>query len=115
MHLDSIALLLSQWEQILASVDDTRKQIQTPYSSTIGVWDLVEKSVPIILNDVEFWLVSILYLKRDKKFYLDVREYKLNEKIHEYEPTINGLRLSLPSWLKLLEPIYKLLTKHKGK
>lgn len=105
-------LLLQQWEQIVDSI--VRSRVWTKYGRTYHVWKLVEKSVPIILNDSDYWLVRILYEVKEKQFYLDIRQWEYVEDWNRYDATMNGLLVAIPNWIKLLQPIYKLVQKHKG-
>lgn len=76
----------------------------------------MESSVPIILDDC-IWIIRILYNTITNRLYLDVREWKetSNNLTDRYDPTMNGICLPLPNWIRLLEPMYKLLLKYKEK
>lgn len=119
-HLECIQIVLAQWEQIREAANDKRKHFRTDYANNKRIWDFVEKSVPVFLSETQHnecvsssWLVSVYFLRRSKEFYLDVRQYRVTD-TGNWEPTSNGIRLSIPNWLRLLQPIYKLIHKHKG-
>ena len=48
---------------------------------------------------------------------IDIRQFeeKLNGMNKEYHPTTNGIVIPIGQWSKLLDPLIKLLKKHKRK
>lgn len=104
-----------------------RKQEANAFTTrkTFNVWELVDKSLPIIINnerlvngvpiDGEVWFVRLMHHK-DKGLCLDVRKFKKVDKeglTSTYEPTNEGIVLPKKEWSKLLDPLFKLLKKHK--
>lgn len=77
------------------------------------LWETVDSSLPIIINN-QTWYVRIQHNKITG-LHLDIRkfEYK-NDGLREwYEPTEEGLCIPITSWLKLFDPIFKLIRKWK--
>lgn len=106
-----IRQLLNEWESIIIAIG---KRFQTRYSHNKKIWELVERSVPLQLFGNTYF-VRVLHHKVHKTLFLDVRQFKLLETdtSHNFEPTENGLSLPIPDWFKLLNVVFKLLTKHK--
>jgi len=113
MHLDCIANFLANWDDLVLAANTGQKE--TKYSKNYLMFDTVDKSVPIIVNESNMWIVRIMYNRRKKTFHLDLREWKQDKISLNFQPTANGIMLDIASWFKFLEPIYKLLNKHRGK
>lgn len=111
-HNDSVAILLSQWDDVEA-VADLEKPSTTKYAQRRRVvWDVLESSVPIMLG-TELWYVRILYHRKEKRKYIDIREWRQNV-YNIYEPTMKGYCVPIENEIKLLYVIQKLITKHNS-
>lgn len=75
------------------------------------LWGEIDKSLPILLGN-DYWYIRILRHKING-LYLDVRKFdhKTDGLTSWYEPTDQGLYLPISSWLKLFDPIFKLIKK----
>lgn len=108
-HNDSVAILLSQWDDVCDVANLSKPRI-TKYSTRKTIWDVIESSVPIML-DTRMWYVRILYHRKEKRKYIDIREWQQNQNAI-YEPTMIGYCVPIDDQLKLLSVIHKFLTKH---
>lgn len=78
------------------------------------IWETIDRSLPIIIKD-KVWFIRIMDHWIDGTC-LDIREFvKVNDGSIRYEPTLNGLSFTVGDWIKLIDPIFKLLRKWKGK
>lgn len=113
-------ILNEEWEAY-CDLADRPKSNQVPKNPYTGrrvreLWEEVDKSLPIILSDGNTgnlsWYIRILDHK-GKGLILDIRQYAFRtDGVRQwYEPTDNGLSLPIGDWIKLFDPIFKLLKK----
>lgn len=87
------------------------------------VWGEIEKSLPILietnetklsLDEPEIWFVRVMYSKLEGKC-IDIRQFEKQEDENtiRYVPTENGITVSISNWIKLIDPLFKYLRKHK--
>ena len=109
-------ILSDEWPYYCALADRARSNRTQPNKFTgkrvRELWETVDSSLPIILSSNQFWYVRILDHK-GKGLMLDIRQYILKDDgvRHWYEPTDNGLNLPIGDWIKLFNPLFKLIKK----
>lgn len=104
-------MLLKDWEKILIATDTGRHYSKHTKDRYNKVWDLIERSLPISVND-EWWVVSIKYERRTEEYFLDLRRWEITDDLKLEPNPEDGITMLVPDWLKLLEVIGKLLGKH---
>ena len=87
------------------------------------VHERIDQSLPIILETK----VSNLKLEEPSTYFIRVLKHKVegicidirlfdkktNGETYWYEPTEKGLMLPIGNWFKIIDPLFKLLRKHK--
>lgn len=109
-------ILNEEWEAycVLADRPPPNHSRPNPYTGrrVRELWEEVDKSLPIILSDNLSWYIRILDHKT-KGLILDIRQYvfKTDGTMQWYEPTDNGLSFPIKDWVKLFDPLFKLIRK----
>jgi hypothetical protein len=122
---DSIPLfkpIVEEWEVYCVIAD--REYSRTShyynkytYKRNREVWEVVDKSLPLILSGNETWYVRILVHKIRGK-HIDVRrfEYKTDGIKEWWEPTDEGICLPIQGdWPKVIDTMFKFMRKWKEK
>lgn len=109
--------LVSEWHSycVLADMKPANRQVQTKTNTrNRQLWGEIDKSLPILLGN-SYWYIRILRHKING-LYLDIRkfDYKNDGMTTWYEPTDEGLYLPINSFIKLLDPIMKLIKKWRN-
>lgn len=110
--------IVREWESYcaLADMPPANQQLKHKYKTRDRrLWGEIDKSLPILIGN-DTWYIRIL-IHKINGIYLDVRrfEHKTDGLTSWYEPTDEGLYLSISSWLKLFDPIFKLIKKWRDK
>jgi hypothetical protein len=106
--------IVREWESYCALADMKQANRQSPNKfnkRNRELWGEIDKSLPILIGN-HTWYIRILHHKING-LYLDVRkfEHKTNGLTTWYEPTDEGMYLPISSWLRLFDPIFKLIKK----
>ena len=115
--------LLEDWDTYLILLDkgESRKTPLTKREKQVH--ERIDQSLPIIietkisnlkLEEPSTYFVRVLKHKVEG-ICIDIRKFnkKSNGDTNWYEPTEVGLMLPIGSWFKIVDPLFKLLRKHK--
>lgn len=111
--------IVLEWESYCALADMPNSNRLNPnkYTGrrTRQIWERVDTSLPILIGNHTFY-VRILDHKI-RGLCLDIRRFEhRTDGVREwYEPTEEGLTLPISSWIKLFDPIFKLIKKWKDR
>ena len=116
----SFAQMVREWNAycVLADRKPSKLIERNPYTGrrvreVVGV---VDKSLPQLLSDNQTYYLRILD-HNTKGLLIDLRRFvKKGDGLKEwYEPTEEGIAFPIGDWVKLLDPIFKLLKKWRNK
>lgn len=110
--------LLVDWVSLCRIADhikETGKRVTSKIkrNNTVQVWELVEKSVAIHIQN-KYWFIRVLYKPIEKTFYIDVRvhDYRETEETSYFVPTEEGICIPVYGWFKLIDGLFKLMRKY---
>lgn len=106
---------LMNWDSICESTDrgakryGKNKYVKHYNKNTFAV---IESSAPLYLFN-SFWMVRVVYNKKTKIKYLDIRQYEIEHTRTKDElyPTTNGISLPLTDWIVLWKTTFKIIKK----
>lgn len=116
----SFKLIIEEWDTYCILADMPYSNASRLYNRVSGrrtkeIWEVVDKSLPIILDE-ELWFIRVMDHKL-KGIHIDIRKFeRMEDKTKEwFIPSDNGLCIKLGNWIKLFDPLFKLIRKWKGK
>lgn len=102
---------------MLKKVEKTSRYSKVTKKVTSNIWELVERSLPLVLQGDEdhVWFIRVIYETVKQEMHFDVRKYKIirTETREEYRYTGEGLIFNIEDWSKVLNPLIKLIQKHQ--
>lgn len=114
----SFKTIVDNWKSYCTLADSKERRVYDKFSQKRHkvLYEEVDRSLPLILED-EVWFIRILAHKIKQKLVVDIRKFeKLEDQLSiSYHPTQDGITIPLTSMIKVIDPLFKLIKKWKGK
>jgi hypothetical protein len=106
-----ICTYLENWDALLAMRYSNAKLYKHKHSPTKRkeLFEKVQTSIPLVFDD-KLHYITLYRNLHTGEYEFDIRKYEMSEEGH-YNPTTEGLRMTQPSTLRMIEALTKMYTK----